>query len=114
MKGGTGMALQGILALLFVIAAWSLYRLEWRGWWMAVILFVIMTASGVMTFARHDFMEMYRLAGYSDQQLALMQKFNFVTSGNLEVVCAFWLVIFLGYMLFIRKYLKRDGERAAG
>ena len=57
------------IAALWSYGAWSLYKLEQRGWWVILIALCVFMASALLTFARHDMMEMYQLMGYPQAQI---------------------------------------------
>ena len=49
------------IAALWTYAAWLLYRLDLRGGWLIFIAICAFIASAIVTFARHDMLEMCRL-----------------------------------------------------
>jgi len=95
------------IAALWSYAAWSLYKLEQRGWWLILIAFCVFMASALMTYARHDMMEMYRLMGYPEAQIEQIQKSGLLIGNRMMWLMAFSVLPFLGYLLFIRKFLRR-------
>jgi hypothetical protein len=111
-----GTFLTGIPSAMFCIAmaavwgyaAWSLYKLEVQGWWLILIGLCVFTASSVLTFARHDLMEMYRLMDYPQAQIDQIQKFGFLTGNRMAWMMALCLLPFLGYLIFIKKFLRRQ------
>ena len=95
------------IAALWSYAAWSLYKLEPRGWWLVLITFCVLMASVLLTYARHDVTEMYRLMGYPEVQIEQMQKSGLLMGNRMMWLMAFFMLPFLGYLLFIRKFLRR-------
>ena len=94
-------------AALWLLAAWLLYKLDLRGWWLAFIILCLQSASSLLTFARHNMLEMYRLMHYPPAQIEQVQKIG-LFEGNWfpgMMLCSF--LLFLGYLLFIKKYLPR-------
>jgi hypothetical protein len=110
-----GMFLTGVpatvlyLAIAFIwsYAAWSLYKLEQRGWWLILIALCVFMVSGLLTYARHDVVEMYHLMGYPKAQIEQMQKTGLLTGNRMSWLMAFSVSPFLGYLLFIKKFLGR-------
>jgi hypothetical protein len=94
-------------AALWSYAAWSLYKLEPRGWWIILIALCVFMASSLLTFARHDMLEMYRLMGYPEAQIEQMQKTGLLTGNRMSWMMSLCMLPFLGYLLFIRKFLRR-------
>jgi len=64
-------------------------------------------ASVLLTYARHDVMEMYRLMGYPEAQIEQIQKSGLLIGNRMTWLMAFFMLPFLGYLLFIRKFLRR-------
>jgi len=95
------------IAALWACAAWLLYKLDVRGWWLILIAFVVFMVSAVMTYARHDIIEMYQLMGYPQAQIDQIQKTGLLTGNHMAWMTAFFMVPFLGYIVFIKKYLRQ-------
>ena len=62
--------------------------------------------SAVLTYARHDIVEMYQLMGYPKTEIEQMQKTGLLTGNRMAWMIVFSMVPFLGYILFIKKYLR--------
>jgi hypothetical protein len=114
-----GMLLTGIpgslfclaFAAIWIYAAWSLYQFEQRGWWLIIFILGVSIVSGLLTFARHDMMEMYSLMYYPPAQLEQMEKSGMLILGNhMAWLMSFSMLPFLGYLLYIRKFLRRPGQ----
>lgn len=95
-----------LVALLFLWAAWALYRLDIKGWWIAVVVPIIFSISTVLTYSRHDINEFYRLMGYPEAQITMMQKYAmpewfFTWSGVI------WMLPVLAYLVYIRRYFRK-------
>jgi len=94
------------IAAIWSYASWSLYKLEQRGWWILLIGVCVVMLSSVLTFARHDMMEMYHLMGYPEAQIEQIQKMGLFTGNYMGWMMLLCMLPFLGYLLFIRKYLR--------
>jgi hypothetical protein len=94
------------IAAIWSYAAWSLYKLEQRGWWLILIALCVFMASAFLTFARHDVMEMYYLMGYPEAQIEQIQKSGLLIGDRMMWLMAFSMLPFLGYLLFIKKFLR--------
>jgi hypothetical protein len=99
-----------IFAAVWAYAAWLLYKLEQRGWWLVLIVFFVNLVSGLLTFARHDMMDMYRLMDYPEAQLEQIQKSGMVIGNHMAWIMLFSMLPVLGYLLFIRKFFRRAGS----
>jgi hypothetical protein len=94
------------IATLWAYAAWLLYKLDVRGWWLILAALVVFMASTVLTYARHDIIEMYQLMGYPQAQMEQMQKTGLLTGNRMAWLMSFSMLPYLGYLLFIKKYFR--------
>jgi len=106
LTGLPGALLSLTLAALWAYAAWLLYKLDVRGWWLILIAMIVFMVSAVMTYARHDIIEMYQLMGYPQAQIDQIQKTGVFTGNRMAWMMAFFMVPFLGYIVFIKKYFR--------
>lgn len=110
-----GIFLTGVPAALFYLAlaalwggaAWLMYQLDLRGWWLILIAIVVGMTSTVLTFAQHDVLEMYRLMDYPETQIAQIQKMGLLTGNGMTWLMVFSAAPFLGYLVFIKKYFRQ-------
>jgi len=107
LTGVPGTMLCLAIAALWSYAAWLLYKLDVRGWWLVLIALCVFMASAFLTFARHDVLEMYRLMGYPEAQIEQIQKTGLLVGNRMSWLMSFSVLPFLGYLLFIRKFLLR-------
>ena len=104
-SGLPGTLLYLLLGFLWVYAGWLLYKLDMRGWWIIVIALVAFLMSALLTYAHHDIFEMYLLMGYPAVQIEQFKKIGVLTSTSMCWMTALCSLPFLGYLLFIKKYL---------
>jgi hypothetical protein len=95
------------MAAIWGYSAWSLYKLEQRGWWLILIAMCAVMVSGIVTFAQHDIMDMYRLMDFPAAQLEQIQRFAGRIGRGMTWVMPLCMLPFLGYLLFIKKFLHR-------
>jgi hypothetical protein len=95
------------VACIWSYAAWLLYKLDRRGWWLVLIALCLFIVSALLTFARHDELEMYRLMGYPKARIALMQESGALAGKRAGWLTAVYVLPFLGYLLYIRKFFLR-------
>ncbi len=111
-----GMFVSGLPGALFCLmvaaiwgtAGWWLYRLEMRGWWLILVAMVLFMVSALLTYAHHDIIEMYQLMGYPQAQIDQIQKVGLFTGNRMGWFTALCSLPFLGYLLFIKKYLRKS------
>jgi len=96
-----------LVAAVWGWAGWWLYRLDVRGWWLILVAMVVFLVSSLLTYAHHDISEMYQLQGMPPAQIDQMQKLGLFTGNRLGWFTALFSLPFLGYLLFIKKYLRK-------
>jgi hypothetical protein len=106
LTGLPGSLLCLVLASLWACAAWLLYKLDARGWWLILIAMIVFMASALLTYSRHDMLEIYQLMGYPQAQIDQIQKTGLLTGNRMRWLMSFSMLPFLGYILFIKKYLR--------
>ena len=111
-----GMFVSGLPAALFCVvvaavwglAAWWLYRLDARGWWLILGAMLLYLVSALLTYSHHDIVEMYQLQGYPPAEIDRLQKMGLFTGNRMGWFTALFTLPFLGYLLFIKKYLRKN------
>ncbi len=104
--------LGGSLLCLMVAAIWGmagcwLYRLDARGWWLILIAIVVFMVSALITYAHHDINELYQLQGLPQAQIDQIQKMGLFTGNRMSWFTALFTLPILGYLLFIKKHLRK-------
>jgi hypothetical protein len=95
------------IAALWSYAAWLMYKLDQRGWWLILIAMVVFMTSALLTYARHNIIEMYQLMGYPEAQIEQIQKSGLLTGNRMNWFMSLSVLPFLGYLFFIKKYFRR-------
>jgi hypothetical protein len=96
-----------VIAAVWGTAGWWLYRLDARGWWLILVAMVLFAVSALLTYAQHDISEMYQLQGLPPAQIDQMQKLGLFTGNRMSWFTALVTLPFVGYLLFIKKYLRK-------
>ena len=97
-----------VIAAVWAWAGWWLYRLEVRGWWLILIAMVLFTVCSLLTYAHHDMSELYQLQGLPQAQIDRIKKMGLMTSNAMSWFTALFTVPFVGYLIFIKKYLRKN------
>ncbi|MGD0015914.1 MAG: hypothetical protein ABSC38_00095 [Verrucomicrobiia bacterium] len=106
LTGAPGTLLILVMIALWGYCAWAAYRLKSAGWWIILIGVGVMMASSLITFARVDPIEMYRLMGYPEQQIAQIEQYSFFKGGNLFLLMLICPLPLFGYLLWVKKYFR--------
>jgi hypothetical protein len=110
-SGLGGTLLYWVVAGLWGYGAYGLYKLRTSSWWLIFASTVVLALSYIVTFALVDPMAMYERMGYSAAELAAMKQFSF-TGPQLVVWLLLFFVPYLGYLVYLRKYLSAETQAA--
>jgi len=108
--GLPGILVYLVMAILWAYAAWTMYKLNLRGWWVAFVILCFMPISGAITYAHRDIMDLYRLSGYSAQEIERLQQVGFLKSQMMAWITLLSALPWLGYLLYVRKFFRREAE----
>lgn len=96
------------IGALWAYCGWRLYNMDVRGWWVALIAMTLYAVSTLLTFTRHNILEMYQAMGYPQAQIDQLQKMGMFTGNWMGWMTLIFFVPFLGYIVYIKKYLPGD------
>jgi len=92
------------LAALDAYLAYSLYRLQSSGWWLAISTLSVRIVSMILTYARADLMRAYSRIGFSDAQVQMMNANPMIRSHVILWWSLFSMVILFGFLIWIKRY----------
>ena len=104
LTGTAGTAGFLVLAVLDLYLAYSLYRLQSSGWWLAMTTLTVRIISMVLTYARADLMRAYSRVGFSDAQLRIMNANPMIRGHVILWWSLFSMVILFGFLIWIKRY----------
>jgi MFS family permease len=110
-SGTAGTALLLAMMAVWGYCAWATYRLKPAVWWLLVAGFGLLMISSVLTFSRVDPIEMYRLMGYPEAQLAQIEKATVLGRRTMLLFMLVGTVPFLGYLLYLRKFFRQSSSQ---
>jgi hypothetical protein len=99
-----------VFAAVDAYLAYSLFRLQLTGWWVAMTALVLRTASAAITFARGNLLQAYSKMGWRDAQLQMMRESPMFRSHLILWWSVGFLLAFLGYMVWIRRYFRLPSD----
>jgi hypothetical protein len=109
LSGPAGAVIYVVSAIAFAWAAWGMYRLDVRAWWLTVAMFVLYSISSVITTSRTSLEEMYRQMQVSPEQLEQIRQFGDMGGRGMAWMSLLFTVAILGYMGFIKKHFRGVG-----
>ncbi len=101
-----------VLAALDAYLAYSLFHLRLAGWWVAMAALAIRTASAAVTFAHGDLLQAYSRMGFQDAQIQAINENPMFRSHLILWLGVGFLLAFIGYMLWIKRYFRPLAEPA--
>ena len=99
-----------LFAALDAYLAYSLFRLQLAGWGIALAALTLRAVSAVITYARGDLVQAYSRMGWKDAQLQMMSQNPMLRSHLILWWSVGFLLVFLGYMLWIKRYFQRSPD----
>lgn len=111
--GTPAIAASAVLAFVYAYAMRRAYLLDIRGWWIMVVGITLFAISALITYSRNDLMEVYRMLNFPPEQLAQMEKFNFLQGNLLYLSVVLWVVPALAYLFYIKKFFKTPATNAS-
>ncbi len=106
LSGSSGTIVWVLIGLSWLYGAWLLFKLQLHGWWLAIIMLVLLSISSVLTYLHHDIIEMYQLMGYPEKQIAMIEQLGMFKGNLMAWTCLIFTVPFIAYLLFIRRYFR--------
>jgi hypothetical protein len=113
----TGLPASAGLAVVAIIdgfLAFAIYRLRPAAWWTAVSLLLLRLVSAIVTYRRDDLLRAYSKMGWSQGQLEQMRSNPAFRTG---LGMLWWglilIVIFLGYLVWIKRYFRATAPSLA-
>ena len=113
LTGAPGAAACLLLAALDAYFAYSLFRLQITAWWIAVAALAVRLISTVTTYARGDLLQAYSKMGWRSEQLQMMNESPMFRSHLILWWSTIFLLAFLGYVLWLKRYFRPPAEPAA-
>ncbi|MDD5262607.1 MAG: hypothetical protein PHD76_12250 [Methylacidiphilales bacterium] len=101
--GAAGAAIWAFITVVALALACGLYRLQKWAWAGTLLIYAFFGLSGVVTFHRIDFSEMYRLMGMPDALIPHSLDL-FFKSPAYTAMLGFGFLVWIGYVLWVRKY----------
>lgn len=107
-----GILLKGVPAGLLILTiillstylAWAIYKLKITAWWATLIAYILFSVSSIITFSRKGIMDFYREMDFPEKQLILIESSAMINRMNLPLMFVVSLVVFVCYMLWIRRH----------
>jgi hypothetical protein len=96
-----------LLTAAFAVAMWLAYRLRSAGWWMAVVLFIVLPVAWIATLLRHDMVTLYRSMGRSEAELQVLANMRVMSPALMAISIAAFAVGTIAFTLSVRKHFQR-------
>lgn len=111
LSGVAGAVVVFIITLLLGYVAWGTYKLSIKAWWCSILLTIAWVLSTGITFSRVSIWEFYEKMDFPAQQLDIMRQYVTLQNFTMVLFSGLWIVGFLGYLLYTKKYFRRPSEQ---
>lgn len=111
LSGAAGAAVTIPVSVITVWAAWGLYKLKMNAWWTSLTVSLVFFLSTAITFTRVPLMKYYEHMDFQPDQLKLLSAMNMDKDPVVGAFMAIWVVAFLGYVVYTRKYMLKAEPR---
>lgn len=109
LSGWAGIAGYLVLTTAWAMAAWGIYRLDLRGWWLIFVALILFGVSSFVTYARNDISVMYELMGLPASQIEQMRHLPGFSASGMNWIVIVTLVPMVAYLVAIRRFFRRAG-----
>jgi hypothetical protein len=112
LTGAPGALALIVSAVILAAAALLTYRQQMLGWILTTALTVFLPISFLLTLRRYSIADIYRLAGYPEETVAMMQDPSGASTRASILVMGVLTVACLAYMAYVLKHFRsgtRDG-----
>jgi hypothetical protein len=100
--GAWGFLLALLGACLLLYLAWGFYRLHGPAWWIAIGMQALVAASGIVTFWKADFAEMYLKMGMEPRAAAMSAQL--LAAPAFRWLAALSFLPWIAWLLWVRRY----------
>lgn len=107
LSGWAGIAGYLVLTTAWAMAAWGIYRLDIRGWWLILVALILLGVSSFVTYARNDISVMYELMGLPASQIEQMRHLPGFSANGMKWILTATFVPMVAYLVAIRRFFRR-------
>ncbi len=111
LTGVAGTSFYLILSTVWAVAAYLLFRLDARGWWLALAFLLLFSLSAIITYSVRDAADLYRQMNLPDDQIAQIQRSGVITGNHMAWVTGLGCSPMLIYLLLIKRYMRPTSVR---
>ena len=94
------------MVLVWALAARWMYRVDVRGWWLVVGVFLLFGISNFITYSRLDMAAIVGQMGLPESQVDSMKQIPWLSGGALRWITSGFMVPILAYLIAIRRYFR--------
>ncbi len=106
LSGIPGKLYMWILGAIWSVAAVQVYQLKREGWWLALAAWTVHYTSSIITFARHDMVDVYRLMGTPQAQIDRLNVTGLLSGHWMSWSATLIAVLNLGYLAYVEKFFR--------
>jgi hypothetical protein len=104
LTGPAAIAAVVVSAVLMGWLAWETFRLTPRGWWATLAMSIVLPLAAAVTLLRVNPVDIYRAAGMSEEQLAMLARMESLHGPGAAIVTLVIGAACVVYVVYLRKY----------
>jgi len=104
LTGIAGASAMLVFAVIDAYIAYSFFRLNVRGWWVALVSMIIRIVSSAITYARADIMQAYGRLGWSQQQLDALKSNPVFNTDKFLWISLLFTLCYAGFLIWTKRY----------
>lgn len=102
---GIGGAALCLLTVVFAVyLAIRAYKQDIMAWWLTLASYIFFFASALYTFQFTNLIDYYRVMGFNEQQLQMMEGMSVMQGPAMSIMMLFYMVIWIAYMICIKRF----------
>ena len=102
-----------VFAVIDVYIAYSFFRLNVKGWWVALASLGLRIISTAITYARADLFDAYRRLGWSPAQVDMLRNNPAFQAGRFLWISLLFTVLYAGFLIWTKRYFPQVGPADA-
>ncbi len=111
LSGIAGAAVAVVTTLLLGYAAWGIYKLDIKAWWIAIWIAVAGAFSMVITFSQVSLPEFFDKMGLPAQQLEMLKQAIAINEVAIEILFVVQFAVYIGFLLYMKRYFSVQSSR---
>ncbi|MBW7996235.1 MAG: hypothetical protein FVQ81_06640 [Candidatus Glassbacteria bacterium] len=111
LTGMAGATVGMVTMLLLGYAAWGIYKLNIKAWWLAAWITIAGALSMAITFSQVSLLEFFDKTGLPEQQLEMLKQAITKNEVAIEILFVVQLIVYFSFLLYMKRYFNAQSSR---